>query len=240
MPIPAILATVAGGLVSSLVQSAFGSSGQTAATTQTSSSQSLNKDDFLRLLMAQLRNQDPMNPVNNTEFVAQTAQFSSLEQLQNINTTLGGLASQVGGMGTASAASFLGKIATINGSPLTLDGSTPATVAYALPASAASVVVRVQDEAGKVVRTVILGQQGQGVHQIVFDGLGDDGRQLPSGSYTYQVAAADSAGRLVPGVYTGAGTVTGVTVESGSLKLLLGQQSVPLTSVVGVMANTTL
>jgi flagellar basal-body rod modification protein FlgD len=232
MPIPAILATVAAGAVSSLVQKAFGSTSET-----TTSSQTMGKDDFMKLMLAQLQNQDPMNPMDNTAFVAQTAQFTSLEQLQSINKTLQGLASQSGNGGVASASALLGKTVTVNGSPLTLDGSNSAPVAYGLSGPASAVVVRVQDAAGNVVRTLTTGQQGQGVHQVSFDGLADAGTKLPAGAYTFQVGAVNSAGNAIT-AYTGAGAVTGVSMQGGTLMLQVGSQIVPLSSVVGVMGGS--
>lgn len=233
MPIPAILATVAAGVVSSLVQKAFGSTSETTPT----ASETMGKDDFMKLMLAQLKNQDPMNPMDNTAFVAQTAQFTSLEQLQSINKTLQGLASQPGNGGVATASALLGKTVTVNGSPLVLDGSKPTTLAYSLSRPASAVVVRVQDAAGNVVRTITAGQQGQGLHQLSFDGLTEDGRKLPAGTYTYQVGAANSAGNLIPGVYTGVGSVTGVSMQGGMLMVQVGNQVVPLSSVVGVMGQ---
>ena len=238
MAIPAILATVGGALVSGLISKAFGTPVSPSATTSSAvSPQTLGKDDFLRLMVAQLQNQDPLNPLNNTEFVAQTAQFTSLEQLQNINATLANLASQSNNGGVASASALLGKTVTVNGSSLALDGTRPATLAYALPSAAAAVAVRVFDRSGNAVRTMVVGQQGAGTHQIVFDGLDDSGRRLNAGSYTYQIAAADAAGQSVPGVSTGAGQVTGINVEGNTLMLLVGAQRVPLTAVVGVLSG---
>jgi flagellar basal-body rod modification protein FlgD len=199
----------------------------------------LGKDDFMKLMLAQLQNQDPMNPMDDTQMVAQTAQFSSLEQLQNINSTLTSMAAQTGNGGVASASALLGKTVTVNGAPLVLDGSNPGTMAYGLSGSAVAVVIRLQDASGKVVRTMNLGPQGQGVNQVSFDGLADDGTNLPAGTYTYQVAAADSAGNLLP-AYTGGGSVTSVSVQGGTLMLQVGGQSVPLSSVVGVTGASSL
>jgi flagellar basal-body rod modification protein FlgD len=74
---------------------------------------------------------------------------------------------------------------------------------------------------------------------VTFDGLDDQGRQLPSGSYTYRILAMDGSGRVSPGTITEAGQVTGINVENGQLVLMLGEHRVPLTNVVGVMAGTT-
>ncbi|HSB73585.1 MAG TPA: flagellar hook capping FlgD N-terminal domain-containing protein [Candidatus Methylomirabilis sp.] len=234
--IPAILASVAGGILSGVMQKVTGSSGST----DTGPSQTLGKDDFLRLLTTQLRNQDPLNPMDNTAFVAQTAQFSSLEQLQNMNSTLQQLTTQMGGAGPASAAALLGRVVTANGSAIHLETGRQSSLTYALPGAAGSVAVQVQDETGKAVRTLLLGPQGGGTHQVAFDGLDDQGRPLPSGDYSFRVGATDSAGRAMPGVFTGGGQVTGISMENGQLVLLVGDQRVPLTSVVsvtGVMAQ---
>jgi flagellar basal-body rod modification protein FlgD len=177
--------------------------------------------------------------MDDTQMVAQTAQFSSLEQLQNINSTLTSLASQTGTGGVASASALLGKSVTVNGAPVVLDGSTPGTMAFGLSGSAAAVAIRVQDASGKVVRTMNLGPQGQGVNQVSFDGLADDGTKLSAGTYTYQVAASDSAGNLLP-AYTGGGSVTSLSVQGGTLMLQVGGQSVPLSSVVGVTGGSSL
>lgn len=232
MVIPAILMSVAGGVLSGVIQKAIEGSGATEAVAP----QTLDKDDFLRLLTAQLRNQDPLNPVSNTEFLAQTAQFSTLEQLQNMNKTLERLLAQAGGAGPASAAALLGRGVTVNGSPLNLEGGRPAGLQYSLPTSATSVFLQVEDEKGNPVRTIGLGQQGAGPHEVIFDGLDEQGRRLASGTYTYRVLAINGAGTAVPGAITGGGVVTGINVENGQLVLLLGEQRVPLTSVIGLTA----
>lgn len=232
MAIPAILMSVASGVLSGVIQKAIGaSSGTEAATPQT-----LDKDDFLRLLTAQLRNQDPLNPLPNAEFLAQTAQFSTLEQLQNMNKTLERLLAQAGSAGPAGAAALLGRGVTVNGSPLNLEDGRPASLRYSLPTSASSVFLQVEDEKGNPVRTMRLGQQGAGPHEVTFDGLDDQGRRLASGTYTYRVLAINGAGTAVRGAITGGGVVTGINVENGQLVLLLGEQRVPLTSVIGVTA----
>jgi flagellar basal-body rod modification protein FlgD len=234
MPIPAILMSVAGGLLSGLAQKALSSSSEAVS----ASSSTLGKDDFLRLLTTQLSNQDPLNPMSSTDFVAQTAQFTSLEQLQNMNSTMQQLVTQLGGSGFASAAPLLGRTVSVNGSPISLEAGQTASLAYQLPTSASSVYLQVQDASGNAVRTLSLGQQDGGIHQVTFDGLDDAGKPLPSGSYIYKVVAADGAGQPLSNVITGAGQVSGINMENGQLVLQIGNARVPLASVVGVMAGT--
>ncbi len=227
MAIPAILAPVAAGAASTLVQSALGGSSG-------SSSKVLGKDDFLKLLLAQLKNQDPLNPMESTDFVAQTAQFTSLEQLQNMNALLQQMTTQSGVTSAAGASTLVGKTVSVNGSPIQFDGRQQVQMPYALPTGAAAVALQVTDASGSVVRTMNLGPQAVGTHRAVFDGLGDDGKKLPAGSYLYQVGAADASGQVLPGVVTGTGAVTGIAVDGGVLMLMLGNQRVPLSSLVGV------
>jgi flagellar basal-body rod modification protein FlgD len=223
-----VLASVASGVLSAAAQNA-------SSPTTTSTSQTLGKDDFLRLLTAQLRNQDPLSPMDNTAFVAQTAQFSSLEQLQNMNQSLEKLLAQAGG-GVAGAAPLLGRTVTVNGTSLALQPGQPATLAYQLPSSAAAVAVQIQNAAGTPVRTLALGAQGSGAHQLAFDGRDDAGHPLAAGAYSYTVQGVDAAGQAIPGVYTGGGSVSGISVENGQLILQVGAQRVPLTAVVGITA----
>jgi flagellar basal-body rod modification protein FlgD len=178
MAIPAIVMSVAGGVLSGMIQKAIAGSGEASAPAE----EALDKEDFLRLLTTQLRNQDPLNPLSNADFVAQTAQFSSLEQLQNMNKALERLAAQSGGNGPVTASALLGRTVTVNGSAVNLDGIRPASVGYALPSSASNVYLQVQDASGNVVRTVSLGAQSIGKHQWSFDGLDDAGRRLPAGT----------------------------------------------------------
>ena len=234
MAIPAILMSVAGGVLSGLAQSATSSSQQTKTASQT-----LGKDDFLKLLTTQLQNQDPLNPISNENFIAQTAQFSSLEQLQNMNNVLQQLLALNGGNGVTGSAPLLGRMVSVNGSAVPLDGTQPVSLAYRLPSGATTVALQVLNASGTSVRTIPLGSQAAGPHQVAFNGLDDQGRRLTTGSYTYQVVALDQTGRAIPGATTGGGQVTGISMDNGQVMLLVGSERVPLASVVGIMAGST-
>jgi flagellar basal-body rod modification protein FlgD len=174
-----------------------------------------------------------LNPLHGTDFIAQTAQFSSLEQLQQINTSLTTLASSSGGtsLDAVLASGYIGKVVEANGTIVEQGGTAPATIRYTLPSGVASVQIQVEDLQGNLVRTIPLGAQPAGLQQFIFDGLGNDGRPLPAGRYVYQVVATDVTGRPVVGVSTASGQVTGVTFDGTHPYLVVGSSMVPLSGV---------
>src|SRR5574337_1049363 len=203
------------------------SSSVTAAGTGSPLDKALGKDAFMKLLVAQLKNQNPLNPLQGTDFIAQTAQFTSLEKLQQTNTSLAKLASASNGANSASldaalAAGYIGKAVTANGAVFDLGLGGSVALSYSLP-SPATVTIQISDLQGNPVRTLQLGAQSAGQGSIAFDGLGDDGRLLPSGRYSYKVAATDAAGGSVPGAGAVSGQVTGLNIE-GTQPLLRSQE----------------
>jgi len=214
MPVPVILASVAGGLISSLMQRATGAATTSPASADTSST--VKKDDFLRVMAAQMQSPQAIN----AQGAVQPWQGTSV--------------APVGSGGLAGASALLGKTVTVNGSSLTLGDGSPGSLRYGLSGAANSVTIEMTDATGKVVRTMHVGQQGRGLHRIVFDGLSDDGQKLPSGQYTYRVTATDGTGNVLPGTSTGVGPVLGIATRAGMPWLQVGKQYVPLSAIVGV------
>lgn len=234
MAIPAIVGTLVGSVLSVILQKAFAGGEESTAS---SASQGVGPDEFQRQLTTQLGSQYAPGAVQGAEGIGQGAPLGAPEELRRRDRILERMAAASGVGPSVSAASLLGRSVVLNGSPISLERGRSAPLGYVLPAGSAQVSLRVLDEAGTPVRTLALGQRGQGGHQVVFDGLDDEGRQLPSGAYSYQVVALDGAGRPLTGVQTGGGLVTGVNVENGGLTLTIGGRRVPLGAVVGVMAG---
>ncbi len=154
----------------------------------------LGRDEFLKLLTIQLKEQNPLQPTDNKEFAAQLAQFSQLEQLtdirsaleQQIQTNL--LLSQ--SITNVSAASLIGKNVKAYSNKMEFDGTTPVKLGYTLSADARDVTVEIRDSKGNLVRTLQPKiERKQGDNTLTWNGQNDDGTFLPSGNYTFKVEA---------------------------------------------------
>lgn len=192
--------------------SSAGSSNSSGGATGT---QTLGQDAFLKLLMAQLSNQDPLNPTDGTEFVTQLAQFSLVEQSQSQSTTLGQIQTQLQGLTNSDATALVGKSVTMSGNTMAFDGTDPCNSAATLGGAASSVTVQISDSSGNVVRTMQLGAQPSGTLNFTWNGLEDNGQTAPAGNYTVAVNATASGGATIPVQQTVTGTVTSVSFSQG-------------------------
>ena len=211
-----------------------GSRYQTAATAD----KTLGKDDFLQLLVAKLSNQDPFNPVSDEAFIAQLAQFSSLEQLTNMNENLqldiqwNYLLSQT--ISNTMATSLIGRTVKADSSMIYLETAGTANLAVNLDRDASEVTITIRDEYGNVVRTITEENLEQGDHTINWDGTNDGGVQVPGGAYTVSVSAVDTNGdSFTPSQFI-EGKVTGVIYRDGIALLSVNGQDLPLASVLEV------
>lgn len=171
------------------------------SSTQTSStggvSGSDNEQRFLKLLVTQLNNQDPLNPMQNAELTSQLAQMSTVSGIEKLNSTLSGLVSQTGSNQVLQAASLIGYNVLSPGNQIATtapkDGEEPATVPFAvqLPGTAGDVQVKIVDAAGRTVRTLELGSMAEGVNAVTWDGKADDGSTVPVGNYSFTVVASN-------------------------------------------------
>ena len=201
----------------------------------TKTSQSvLGKDDFLNLLVAQLRNQDPLKPMESTEFTAQLAQFSSLEQLYNVNDNLGTLEGSQAAMHNNQAVSMIGKTAWARGSIIQKSDNAPVDLHFGLGQEASETMIYIYDAQGTYVKTISAGSMQAGSHLVPWDGTNDDGTAVPDGNYQFEVLAGGAEGNTVPSETFVVGAVTGVTFDQGTAHLQVNDLSVPLSSVVRV------
>ena len=193
----------------------------------------LGKQAFLNLLVAQLKYQDPLNPMENTEFVAQLAQFSSLEQLWNVNSNLESNALLTQSMSNAMMPTLLGKEVTGISDNLNLDASADATFAYQIEEDA-EVTVAVYTLDGQLIKTMDLGQIAAGEHWVQWDGKNSSGTRMEAGQYAFEVTAKDADGQTIDVQKMIKGTVTGVRFDKGSPIILIGDVEIGPEDVVKV------
>jgi flagellar basal-body rod modification protein FlgD len=221
----------------------IGSASQSTPPTQdaaksTLTTKTVTQDDFLKLLIAQLQNQDPLQPMDNQEFAVQLATFNSLQQLIGINDKLGTLQSSQGTMNQYNAASLIGKEVVTNGNTISLQSSSPASINYQLAANAAKVVINVQDASGALVRQIQVGAQNAGDRSVLWDGRDASGKAARAGLYNFEINAFDLNGKQVQALARVQGIVTGVRLDGSEPVLEIGALQVPLSAVTSVRTGT--
>ena len=191
-----------------------------------------NFDDFLQLLTTQLQNQDPLEPLDATEFTTQLVQFASVEQQIGQNSRLDELLKVQSGSQAVGAVSFLDTIVEAFGDKSVLSNG-EATYTYTLASEAEAVTITIRNESGTIVRT-LNGEVGAGKHTLVWDGKNDQGVPQTDGTYSISVSARDADGKTIEAKTGTVGKVSGVTVKDGVLVLDLGGITVKVTDVVSV------
>jgi flagellar basal-body rod modification protein FlgD len=194
----------------------------------------LNKNDFLQLLVTQLKSQDPLNPQDSSEFVSQLAQLTQVEQTYNINTNLQNLLSSQNNFSSLSSMSLIGKTITTLGSQVVLAEGGQSSLDFSLPSAATQVTVQVKDATGNTIRTLTQGATSAGVNSINWDGKNENGQPMEAGTYTFEVSGLDAAGQTISGTELFRGRVTGVNLEGDTPVLTVNGIYVPLTSVLEV------
>jgi flagellar basal-body rod modification protein FlgD len=202
-----------------------------------SPSKVLDKDDFLNLLITQLQNQDPLNPTDSVEFTAQLAQFSSLEQLGNVNQNLTEMKNFQASINNSQAVSLIGKTITANGNSIPLGSERPVPCNFSLENDAAVVVASIYDSTGKFVAEFKTEDLEAGQHSLLWDGTDNDGRLLPDGDYSFEIQAANANGRDIGTSTFFSGTVDKVTFENNTAYLISANQKIALGDVVEVAST---
>jgi len=200
---------------------------------ETTQKKELGKNEFLELLVAQLNNQNPLEPQENGEFIAQLAQFSQVEGIEKLNTSMGSLLSGYQSSQALQASSLVGRKVIVPTEKAVVDTSETFKGSTVLPVTSSNVYVNVYDSAGKVVNRVNLGQQAAGNVSFMWDGKDSSGNLMPPGTYKFEAQATYADG--TKGLYT----LLPANVDSvalgqngGEMKLnLAGIGSVPLSQV---------
>lgn len=201
------------------VSSLFGASRNASDSTQAT------QDRFLSLLVAQMKNQDPLNPLDNAQVTSQMAQLSTVQGIENMNNSLQSLAASLGANQMAQAANLIGRGVLVPG-----DTIRPAEfediIGFELSRPADSVKVDIFDAAGGLVRSLNLGAREDGVNALAWDGLTNSGSAAPDGQYRFKVEAIQG-GQPLSSTALHLGLVSSVSQGSQGVQLnLLGDEQV--------------
>jgi len=206
-----------------------------ATTSTTTPSNTLDKDSFLKLLVAQLKNQDPTGSGQDPNaMIQQLTSFSALEQAQNTNTLLTGLQGQTSGLFQAQTAALVGKTVQVAGSSFNL-ASGSASMGLNLGA-AANVTLTVKDANGQLVGIIPEGQLTAGDHTLTWDGKDANGVTLPDGAYSVGVSATAADGTAATATTSLLVKVDSVSFQNGAVYLNSGNSSYALTDVTKINA----
>ena len=205
------MATVQSTSAASDIYASINAAGSTTSTTTSSVEEQQNR--FLKLLVTQLKNQDPLNPMDNAEFTSQLAQINTVSGIEKLNSTLSTLVDSLGSTQAQEATAMIGKHVMVPGSGLVLS-SGAAYGAVNLAGKADSVKLTITDSAGNVVKTEDLGAQEAGVIDFAWDGNTDDETKAADGNYKFTVTATQ-----------GSNTVTATALQLGTVSALVRTSS---------------
>ena len=212
-----------------------GSAGSTGSTGSTpANGVTLGGTDFLTLMLAQLKNQDPTSPVDSNTFLNQLAQLSEVQGITSLNTSFGALSSSLSSSQALQASSLLGHQALVNSSTANLAAGATVTGAINVPQTTSQVVLNISDASGALVKQINLGAQSAGLTSFSWNGSTGSGSQAPPGTYTLTAQYAGGASGGTAATTLVNGTVESVSMGAGSTGLTLnvaGIGSVPFSSV---------
>ena len=194
-----------------------------------------NFDTFLQLLTTQLKNQNPLDPLDTNQFTQQLVQFTGVEQQLKTNEFLEAMMTSTQTANNSQAVSYVGKIVTAAGTKAEMVDS--AVSWHFAVKSKADIIATVRDAKGNVVYTKA-GTVNQGESVFSWDGIGNDGKQREDGSYTVTIEARDSNGKLVDVATDMTGEVTGIDFSGSEPVLIVGGARVNLSAVLSVRAKT--
>lgn len=196
-------------------------------------SKDLGRDEFLKLFLAQLKHQDPLNPMEGTEFSSQLAQFSSLEQLFNMNETLESINESQNGNNAYQVIDLIGKEVEAKGDMLSLVKEQNASAGFSIRVPAESIVMII-DQNGYRIREMNLGVLQPGAHTFEWDGRSANGELMDSGVYNYKVTAISQTGELTPVETRVRGVIDRINLDGAEPLLFMGEAAINLSQIINV------
>ncbi|MGD2149056.1 MAG: flagellar hook capping FlgD N-terminal domain-containing protein [Desulfobacterales bacterium] len=216
--------------------------GTSVADTNTSSGNATEEvgiDQFLTLFIAQIKNQDPLSPLDSAEFTAQLAQFTSVEQLYGMNSSLSDIKETLNDQGgQQDLIGLIGKTIKADENTISVENGQVLSGFFNLEESAETTVT-VYDSNGLEIRRLYLGWKDEGEHNIDWDGRDESGEIVPDGAYTFEVTPRDENGYYVAASTYISGEVTGVTYQYGDPYLMIGDKLINKDNITEINKTTT-
>ncbi len=150
----------------------------------------LGQNEFLELMLTQLKNQDPFKPMENGEFLGQMAQFSTVSGIEKMQTSLDQLALSYSSNQTLQATQLIGQDVLVNDHTVHLDDKSEVSGRFELTSSSGSVTLTIADSTGQLIHQANLGEHGKGRHDFAWDGKNDKGVRVPAGQYSIEINSA--------------------------------------------------
>ncbi len=218
-------------LINSGATGASSASGSASASSASATSAAAIQNEFLTLFTTQLKNQDPLNPMDSSQMTSQLAQISTVSGIQTLNQTMQSMMNSNTAVQASQSAALIGKTVMGPGSQFAWGSSGSAQIGVTLPSNADSLTVNILDAAGQTVRSYSETNLSAGTSSITWDGKDSSGNALPAGNYSVKASAARSGAAVTASTLV-QGVVTGVTSNSSGVSLTIqGGGSVPLTSI---------
>ena len=209
----------------------------TKTTVKMASDEAMGKDDFLKLLIAQLAAQDPLDPMGAQDFSAQLAQFSGLEQMTNVNANLEIIQKLETALQNTSSVNLIGKTVESHGNAFNHVSGASDVLAYSLDRNAESIRIDIYDSSGKQIDLVKLGNQGQGKNTVSWDGNDRQGNPVPVGTYSFTVSAEDTSGIPIQVDTFSSGLVTDVVFGEDEIYAVVNGKELPISTIKRVSMN---
>ena len=203
----------------------------TASATTVKNKDAVNRDDFFRMLVAQLKNQDPTKPMDSTQFTAQLAQFSSLEKLDNVNASLTSLLGQQDSINRVQSAQLAGKYVVAGGDQadsFTAAGK-PVALGYDLPDDARKVLITIYDQNGSAVDMIEKTDQFKGMNKATWNNS-----SARTGNFTFSIAAFDERGSSLSAKTLTEGTVSKVNFHDGKVYVTVNNKEMGFDQILSV------
>lgn len=197
----------------------------------------MEKDEFLKLLVTQLSHQDPLKPMESHEFASQLAQFSSLEQLQNMNGTMEeSIMSDymmTQSINNTLATTLIGKTAVANGNKITFSGES-SNIQFNLNSSVETLTLTIKDSSGNIVRTITETGFSEGLNSVYWDGKNSLGDTVIEGDYNYKITAYNNEGDLIQSQSLISGKIDGISYDENGIVLVINGNKINLNEILEI------